>query len=60
MDDLYAVLNVKQGDIGGLEFPITCHLERAFCTACLLTHDEVLAEDVVRDCFEHFFKGAPL
>jgi RNA polymerase sigma-70 factor, ECF subfamily len=58
MDDLQAVLRVKQGDIGGLEFLIARHQEKAFRTAYLVTHDEALAEDVVQDCFIHFFEDA--
>jgi len=58
MDDLQAVLRVKQGDIGGLEFLIARHQERAFRTAYLVTHDEALAEDVVQDCFVHFYERA--
>lgn len=58
MDDLQAVQRIKQGDIGGLEFLIARHQERAFRTAYLVTHDEALAEDVVQDCFIHFFERA--
>jgi RNA polymerase sigma-70 factor, ECF subfamily len=58
MDDLQAVHRVKQGDIGGLEFLIAKHQERAFRTAYLITHNEAMAEDVVQDCFIHFFEGA--
>jgi RNA polymerase sigma-70 factor, ECF subfamily len=58
MDDLQAVQRIKQGDIGGLEFLIARHQERAFRTAYLVTHDEALAEDVVQDCFVHFFESA--
>ncbi len=58
MDDLQAVLRVKRGDIGGLEFLVARHQERAFRTAYLVTHDEALAEDVVQECFIHFFEHA--
>jgi RNA polymerase sigma-70 factor (ECF subfamily) len=58
MDDLQAVQRVKQGDITGLEFLIARHQNRAFRTAYLVTHDEALAEDVVQDCFVHFFERA--
>lgn len=58
MDDQQAVQRIKQGDIGGLEFLIARHQERAFRTAYLVTHDETLAEDVVQDCFVHFFERA--
>jgi len=58
MDDLQAVQRIKQGDIGGLEFLIARHQERAFRTAYLVTHDEALAEDVVQNCFVHFFEHA--
>jgi RNA polymerase sigma-70 factor (ECF subfamily) len=58
MDDLQAGLRVKRGDIGGLEFLIARHQERAFRTAYLVTRHESLSEDVVQDCFIHFFEHA--
>lgn len=51
MDEKSAIQALKRGDIGGLEFLVTCHQVRALRTAYLITRDPHLAQDVVQDVF---------
>lgn len=51
MDDLQAIQRLKAGDIGGLEYLVARHQDKAVRVAFLITHDETLAEDVVQDTF---------
>lgn len=56
MDDLQAIRRLKNGDMGGLEILIACYQAKAVRTAYLVTHDELMAEDVVQDAFVRFFE----
>ncbi len=56
MDELQAILRLKSGDIGGLEYLISKYQMKAVRTAFLVTRDEPLAEDVVQDAFVHFYQ----
>ena len=56
MDDLQAIRRLKSGDIGGLEYLITCHQARAVRTAYLVTRQEQMAEDVVQETFIRFYE----
>jgi RNA polymerase sigma-70 factor (ECF subfamily) len=58
MDDLQAIRRLKRGDIGGLEILIDRYQVKAVRTACLVTHDEPMAEDVVQDAFVRFYERA--
>jgi RNA polymerase sigma-70 factor, ECF subfamily len=51
MDEKQAIQRLKNGDISGLEFLVTCHQVKALRTAYLITRDIGLAEDVVQDSF---------
>jgi RNA polymerase sigma-70 factor (ECF subfamily) len=53
MDDLQAIRRLRDGDIGGLEILVARYQEKAVRAAFLITHDELLAEDVVQDTFVH-------
>ncbi|RPI81534.1 MAG: sigma-70 family RNA polymerase sigma factor [Chloroflexi bacterium] len=57
MDDAQAVRFLKQGDLGGLEWLITCYQVRAIRAAYLITHNEAMAEDVVQEAFIQFFRN---
>lgn len=56
MDELQAVLRLKDGDVGGLEYLIARYQMKAVRTAFLVTHDEPMAEDVVQDAFVRFYE----
>ncbi|MCE1254851.1 MAG: sigma-70 family RNA polymerase sigma factor [Anaerolineae bacterium] len=56
MDDKQAIHLLKNGDIGGLEFLIARHQEKAVRTAYLITQNEPLSEDIVQDSFVHFYE----
>lgn len=56
MDDLQAIRRLKNGDMGGLEQLIACYQAKAVRTAYLVTHNELMAEDVVQDVFVRFFE----
>lgn len=56
MDDLQAIRRLKRGDIGGLEILIARYQSKAVRTACLITHHESLAEDVVQETFLRFYE----
>ncbi len=51
MDEQEAILRLKDGDIGGLEFLVHRYQLKAVRTAYLVTRDLGLAEDVVQDSF---------
>jgi RNA polymerase sigma-70 factor (ECF subfamily) len=52
-----AILQLKQGNIAGLEFLVSRHQVKAVRTAYLITRDPGLAEDVVQDCFVRVFRS---
>ena len=52
-----ALLRLKRGDIGGLEFLVSQYQLKAVRTAYLITRDAGLAEDVVQDCFMQVFRS---
>jgi RNA polymerase sigma-70 factor, ECF subfamily len=56
MDDVQAIQQLKQADIGGLEILVTRYQVKAVRTAFLITHDEPMAEDVVQDTFIHIYQ----
>lgn len=58
MEDVQAIRRLKRGDIGGLEYLIARYQGKALRTAFLITHDELLAEDVVQDVFVRFYQRA--
>lgn len=58
MDDLQAIHRLKSGDIGGLELLIARYQAKAVRTAYLVTHDALMAEDVVQDAFVRFYERA--
>jgi RNA polymerase sigma-70 factor, ECF subfamily len=58
LEDLHAIRRLKNGDIGGLECLIARYQGKALRTAFLVTHDELLAEDVVQDVFVRFYQRA--
>lgn len=49
MDDSKAIRRLKEGDIGGLELLIARYQNKAVRVAYLLTHDLLMAEDVVQE-----------
>jgi RNA polymerase sigma-70 factor (ECF subfamily) len=55
MDDLQAIRRLKNGDVGGLEILVARYQARAVRVAFLITHDELLAEDVVQDTFVRLY-----
>ena len=57
-DDLQAICRLKRGDIGGLDLLISRYQGKAIRTPFLITHDELMAEDVVQDVFVHFYQRA--
>jgi RNA polymerase sigma-70 factor, ECF subfamily len=58
MEDLQAIRRLKGGDIGGLECLIARYQEKALRTAFLVTHNELMAEDIVQDVFVQFYQRA--
>ncbi len=56
MDDLQAILRLKNGDINGLDFLISKYQVKAVRTAFLVTRNKPMAEDVVQDAFVHFYE----
>ena len=58
LEDLHAIRQLKNGDIGGLECLIARYQDKALRTAFLVTHDESLAEDAVQDTFVRFYQRA--
>lgn len=57
MDEQAAIQRLKRGDIGGLEFLVHHYQVKAVRTAYLVTHDPVLAEEVVQDCFIQAYRA---
>lgn len=57
MDEKQAIQRLKDGDISGLEFLVTCHQVKAVRTAYLITRDLGLAEDIVQDSFLQAFRS---
>jgi RNA polymerase sigma-70 factor, ECF subfamily len=57
MDEKQAIQRLKQGDIGGLEFLVSCHQVKAVRVAYLITRDRGLAEDVVQETFLNVFRS---
>ncbi len=55
MTEQEAVLQLKLGNIAGLEFLVNRYQLKAVRTSYLITRDPGLAEDVVQDCFVHVF-----
>ena len=51
MDEQTAIRRLKQDDISGLEFLVSCHQAKAVRTAYLITRDPGLAEDIVQESF---------
>lgn len=51
MDEQQAIRRMKRGDIGGLAMLVRRYEVQAVRTAYLITHDRVLAEDVVQAAF---------
>ena len=57
MDEQRAIQQLKQGDVGGLEFLVHRYQVRAVRAAYLITRDRGLAEDVVQDCFLQVYRS---
>lgn len=57
MDEKQAIQRLKNGDISGLEFLVSCHQLKAVRTAYLITRDLGLAEDIVQDSFLQAFRA---
>ena len=50
-DERQAIRQLKEGDIGGLSMLVHRHQEKAIQSACLITGDRALAEDIVQRAF---------
>lgn len=57
MDEQLAILQLKNGDIGGLEYLTARYQVKAMRTAYLITRDEALAEDIVQDAFMRAYRA---
>jgi RNA polymerase sigma-70 factor (ECF subfamily) len=57
MDEKQAIQQLKNGDISGLEFLVSCYQVKAVRTAYLITRDMGLAEDVVQDSFIQAYRS---
>ena len=57
MDEQQAIRQLKNGDIGGLEFLVQRHQVKATRTAYLITRDLGLAEDVVQESFIQVYRS---
>jgi RNA polymerase sigma-70 factor (ECF subfamily) len=57
MDEKRAIQQLKDGDIGGLEFLVHRYQVKAVRTSYLITRDLGLAEDVVQDSFLHAYRA---
>ena len=57
MDEQRAIRQLKQGDIGGLEFLVSRYQVKAIRAAYLITRDPGLAEDVVQECFVQAYRS---
>jgi RNA polymerase sigma-70 factor (ECF subfamily) len=51
VDERKAIQRLKRGDIGGLEYLVRAHQDRAVGAAYLITRDWPLAEDLVQSAF---------
>ncbi len=57
MDDLQAIIQLKRGDIHGLDYLIIRYQLRAVRVAYLITQDAALAEDIVQDVFLNVYRS---
>jgi RNA polymerase sigma-70 factor (ECF subfamily) len=57
VDEQKAIRQLKNGDIGGLEFLVQHHQVKALRTAYLITRDRGLAEDVVQESFIRAYRS---
>ena len=57
MDETQAIQQLKNGDIGGLEFLVARYQVKAVRTAYLITRDLGLAEDIAQDSFIQAFRS---
>jgi RNA polymerase sigma factor (sigma-70 family) len=57
MDEQQAILCLKRGDIGGLEYLVGLYQVRAVRTAYLITRDSGLAEDVAQEAFLQAYRS---
>jgi len=57
MDEQQAIQQLKNGDISGLEFLVSCYQVKAVRTAYLITRDLGVAEDIVQDSFIQAFRA---
>lgn len=57
MDEKRAIQQLKDGDIGGLEYLVHRYQVKAVRTSYLITRDLGLAEDVVQDSFLHAYRA---
>jgi RNA polymerase sigma-70 factor (ECF subfamily) len=53
MDDLNAIMRLKEGDLSGLEDLVRRYQDKAIRVVFLIVQDEPLAEDIVTDTFLH-------
>jgi len=51
MDDIQAIRQLKDGDIGGLEMLVARYQVKAVRIASFITYDQALAEEVVQETF---------
>jgi len=58
MNEMEAVRRLKQGDVGALEYFVSCYQVKATRAAFLITHDQALAEDVVQETFIRIFQNS--
>ncbi len=58
MDELQAIRRLKMGDVGGLEYLVARYQVRAARAAFLITHDDLLTEDIVQETFVRFYHRA--
>ena len=56
MDDRKAIQQLKEGDIGGLEYLIARYQEKGLRAAYLITGDLPLAEDAVQEAFLRIYE----
>jgi RNA polymerase sigma-70 factor (ECF subfamily) len=57
MDEREAILQLKLGDIGGLEVLVSLYQVRAVRTAFLITRDAAQAEDAVQEAFLQIYRS---
>jgi len=56
LDDTQAIIQLKRGDINGLEALVERYQVRAVRAAALITQDRALAEDIVQTAFIRVYK----